>query len=324
MKILIVDEDGLIPVMTYGGTQRVIWSLGKELVRMGHQVSFLVRKGSRCDFARIIERDKSKTIVQQIPSDVDVVHFNSSVPEGLTKPYVATVHWSDKANLDINSIFISAHHAKRFGSDIFIYNGLDWDEYGDVNLSNRREYFHFLGKAAWRVKNVKGAIDVVKSIPGAKLKVLGGYRFNFKMGWRFTFHPRIHFYGMVGGSQKNALLQGSKGLIFPVKWHEPFGLALIESLFFGTPVFGTPYGSLQELILPEVGFLTNSRKEMIDHIQNKTYSAKICHEYARDLFNSRIMAEKYLEKYHIVASGHTINKSMPKSIADTVKPIWLD
>ncbi|MEF9931013.1 MAG: glycosyltransferase, partial [Bacteroidales bacterium] len=53
---------------------------------------------------------------------------------------------------------------------------------------------------------------------------------------------------MIGGEQKLNILKESKGLIFPVIWNEPFGLAITESLYCGAPVFGTPYGSLPELI----------------------------------------------------------------------------
>ena len=206
------------------------------------------------------------------------------------------------------AIFVSRNHASRFGSDSYVYNGMDWDDYGDVDFSRSRDYFHFLGKAAWRVKNVKGAIDVVRAIPGARLKVLGGHRFNFKMGLRLTFSPRISFKGMVGGERKSSLLNGSRGLIFPVLWDEPFGLAITESLYFGAPVFGTPYGSLPELVNGDVGFLTDSESEMVAHIANDYhYSQRLCHDYAVDKFNSRVMAERYLEKYEQVLNGHALN-----------------
>ena len=37
-------------------------------------------------------------------------------------------------------------------------------------------------------------------------------------------------------SEKGEILNSSKGLVFPVLWHEPFGLAIIESLYYGCPV----------------------------------------------------------------------------------------
>ena len=77
-------------------------------------------------------------------------------------------------NLERNAVFVSRNHAARYGSTSFVYNGLDWDDYGPVDFRTPRKDFHFLGKAAWSVKNVKGAIDVVKALPGEHIHILGG------------------------------------------------------------------------------------------------------------------------------------------------------
>ena len=61
MRILLVNT-GLIPVQLYGGTQRVVWGLGKELVKLGHEVTYLVKKGSYSDFASVIYIDESLNV----------------------------------------------------------------------------------------------------------------------------------------------------------------------------------------------------------------------------------------------------------------------
>lgn len=120
------------------------------------------------------------------------------------------------------------------------------------------------------------------------------------------------------------LLNGSKGLIFPVLWDEPFGIAITESLYFGAPVFGTPYGSLPELVNEEVGFLTNNQQELISHLTDSYhYVPKVCHEYAADNFNSRLMAIRYLEKYETVLNGGTLNKECPEEIAAARSYKWI-
>ncbi|MEQ8425297.1 MAG: glycosyltransferase, partial [Cyclobacteriaceae bacterium] len=230
---------------------------------------------------------------------------------------VVTMHVNvnDDRDLNRNAIFVSRNHASRFGSDSFVYNGLDWDDYGKPELSGERSYFHFLGKAAWRLKNVKGAIDAIKLTKSEKLRVLGGYRLNIKMGFRLTLSRRVKFFGMVGGEEKKQLLKHSKGLIFPVRWHEPFGLAIIESLYFGCPVFGTPYGSLPELVSNDVGFLTDNAHQLAGALENwEAYSKQRCHEYAVEEFNSKKMAESYLTKYEKVLNGEKLNDTSPKLI----------
>ena len=315
MHVLIV-HNGILPVLRYGGTERVLWYLGKELATMGHRVSLLVKRGSSCDFGEVRFINPALPLSSQIPETVDVVHFNNSPPaEAIDKPYIVTMHGNrnDEAEFHPNTVFVSKNHAERYGSNSFVYNGLDWDDYGQPDWNTARNYFHFLGNAAWRVKNIQGAIKVATSVQNEKLYVLGGYRLNLKMGFRLTLHPRVRFFGMVGGQRKLSLLMHSKGLIFPVRWHEPFGLALIESLYFGCPVLGTPYGSLPEIVHSEVGFLSASSHELAQALKDiKQYSPKHCHEYARDCFNSKVMALAYLEKYNTVLNGKDLNSAPPK------------
>ncbi len=316
MRVLIV-HCGTIPVLSYGGIERVIWGLGKELVKLGHHVTYLVEPGSTCDFAPVIFLDKNKSVPSQIKGEYDVVHlsFQPEDIQDLKIPYVITFHGNlnDFAEFDRNTIFISRNHAERFQSNTYIYNGLDWNDYTPPDFSLKRTHFHFLGNAAWRVKNVAGAIDVIKSTGTERLQVLGGYRFNLKMGFRFTLSSRISFAGMVGGEMKFRLMNQSKGLIFPVLWHEPFGLAIIESLYYGCPVFGTTYGSLPELVKSDVGFLSNRSAELTQAVLGASgFSAKRCHEYARDEFNSRKMTAEYVKKYEKAMASEPLNPTPPK------------
>lgn len=314
MKICIVFA-GKLPVYAYGGTQRVLWYLGQELTRRGHSVTYLAGKGSYSDFARVLVYDPSQPVASQIPRDTDITHLNVIPEEGFDLPYIFNMQGNrrDFKPLPLNSIFVSRNHASRFGSDSFVYNGMDWDDYGPVQIDRPRSFFHFLAKAAWSVKNLKGAVQVIRGTPSETLTVLGGYRVSFNMGFQLTLSRRVRFKGMVGGGEKVSLLQQSKGLLFPVRWHEPFGIAITESLYFGCPVFGTPYGSLTELVTPDVGFLSTKTHELSEAITNvNRYSRQRCHEYARDLFNARIMTDRYIDKYEQVLNGASLNNERPR------------
>ena len=87
MHVLLVNHSP-IPVFAYGGTERVIWDLAKCLVEKGHQVSFLVPKGSSCPFAQVIELDPDLTLQQQIPAMylylliVDITHQYKQIKNG--------------------------------------------------------------------------------------------------------------------------------------------------------------------------------------------------------------------------------------------------
>ena len=315
LHILIIYS-GKIPTPKYGGTSRDIWYLGKELIKMGHRITFLVAQGSHCDFAKIIPLNPELSLASQIPEDVDLIHSHIPIWEPLPKPYMITLHGnsSDEREHDINTTFISRDHAARFGSQVYVYNGLGLEEYGKPQLDNPRKYLHFLGKAAWRVKNLKGCMNIARAA-GHPLRVLGGYRVNLKMGIRITLDPRISFEGMVGGETKNRLINGSKALLFPVRWNEPMGLAVVESLYFGCPVFGTPYGALPELVSSEFGFLSNKKSELVDALKHvEEYDRKKCHEYICDNFASIHMAKNFLPLYEKALNGEPLNPKAPKLI----------
>jgi len=320
MKILIVNNTK-IPAIKYGGTERVIWGLGKALHAMGHEVHYLVAEGSTCPFAKVHVYDPNKKVGEQIPANIDVVHLNFQ-PDGLlNKPYITTFHGNINSvfTFDINTVFISANQASRYNGSHYVYNGLDWDEYGKPTLDNSRHYFHFLGDAAWSIKNVKGAIAITQKAR-ERLYVLGGNRISFNMGFKFFPQLNARFKGMVGGAEKAGYLQGSKGMVFPVLWHEPFGLAIIESMYYGCPVFGTPYGSLPELIQPGTGFTSNSTAALVDAVKNSSsYSRLTCHNYAATLFNARTMAENYVLMYEKVLNGQTIHEQPPYLAAENIQ-----
>lgn len=324
MHILLVNH-APIPVFAYGGTERVVWDLGKHLVAMGHRVSYLVPEGSRCDFAQVLPLQPQQSWDEQIPKDVDITHFQFDPHSLPSTPYVVTEHANARhpKPLPLNTVFLSQNHAERYGSTQYVYNGLDWDAYGAVDFNRARSRFHFLGKAAWSVKNVKGAIAVAKRA-GIDLDVLGGKRFNLKGGFRLTLSPRAHFHGMVGGEQKFSLLNGSRGLILPVRWHEPFGLAIIESLYFGCPVFSTPYGALPELIGEEYGVLADNAQALAEAIHTRQFDARACHAYVKQRFHARAMAQAYVQVYERVLAGDPLNTEPPLMQGQARKLPWSD
>jgi glycosyltransferase involved in cell wall biosynthesis len=321
MHILIV-ADCVIPVVKYGGIERMIWWLGKNLTQRGHTVSYIVRKGSSCPFAKMYELRKDIPFQQQIPPGIDLVHYNGYADGNITTPFVVTEHGNmndTSIKFHPNSVFVSQNHAQRFGSSTFVYNGLDFDDYENPDFNKKRSYAHFLADASWKVKNVTGAIKIAKKAH-EKLAVLGGVRFNFNMGIRITLDTHVQFYGKVGGHEKMQLLNGSKALIFPVLWHEPFGIAIIESMYYGCPVLGTPYGSLLELVNSEVGFLSNSYNQLANALKNiGQFNAKHCHDYVVEHFSAKEMTEKYIRLYEKVLNGEQLNSKAPQLIEASPK-----
>ena len=321
MKVLIVNNTK-IPALKYGGTERDIWGEGKELVKMGHQVTYLVAKGSSCPFAKILIYNPLQELDLQIPDKTDVVHIHFPLREPLrAKPYLVSVHGNGKPNeqFDRNTIFVSKNHAERHGSKEFVYNGLDLElpDYGEVSFREKREHLLFLARTSRKEKNLKGCIELAK-IRNEKLAVLGGHG--------FSFDSRISYKGIVGGAKKKGFLNKSKALLFPVLWYEPMGLAIIESLYFGAPVFGTRYGSLPELVSSDFGFLSNSKSDLAEALKHiGSYDARKCHEYVADNFTARHMTENYLKYFEKVLNGEILNPTKPQAGSEIIPQVlaWL-
>ena len=306
MNILIV-HDNVIPATLYGGVERVIWWLGKELCRRGHIVTYLVPPGSSCPFAKVLVYDPQKPLNEQIPNDVDLVHLNFQTKEQLKKPYLIThqanFHPDEKFN--INTVFVSRNHAERNKSECFVYNGIDIEDYGPVDFNAQRRHLLFLGYAKRPEKNLKDCLYIARKTNNI-LAIAGR-----KSRW-FRWRPWALYKGFVGGEEKNRIIQGSKALLFPVRWHEPFGIAITESLYFGCPVFGSTYGSLPELIHPDLGVVSLHRKVLIQAVKDlPRFSRKRCHEYVCDQLTSKHMTDNYIKLYQKVLSGQTVNPVPP-------------
>lgn len=334
MKITLVC-DSVMPVSSYDDKERVVWWLGKELVRQGHEVSLLVRKGSTCDFANILIYNDKKPLDGQIPADTDLVHFHDEPRQECSKPYLITQHDNSlKARqFDRNTVFVSDSQARLHGGSVFVYHGVDFSEYATPELGAKRMWFHFLGNASKRGRNVRGAIDLAAQVD-ARLHVIGGSRVNFRQGLRIPLSPSARFHGTLSPDGRDALLNASKGMIFPVLWQEPFSLGVVESLYFGCPIFGTPFGAMPELLgkktgtkntgigtvdafYADYGCLSLKKAELLEALKNAgDFDRAKCHEYAQETFSSQRMAEGYLKLYEQVLNGQPLHETAPELAAD--------
>ncbi len=121
-------------------------------------------------------------------------------------------------------------------------------------------------------------------------------------------HPLVEFIGEVSDREKGELLSNALGLLFPIDWPEPFGLAMAEALACGTPVIARAVGSAPELIHHgRTGFLCADIDEMVAacHRLSELDRAE-CRRTAEERFSARAMAEGYLRVYRILTQNPSI------------------
>lgn len=305
---VVVASHHRLPVDGYGGPQRVVVALVRGLVHLGHRVTLLAQPGSKVPEAALVEvpprklRDPSVDLTPFLPSDADILHAHFLLKRAPALPFVQTLHANLKPNSPAppNTVFLSRDHARRHGSETFVYNGLDPAEF---YFRKRKEAWDlFLG----RLHSAKGyhwAVEAAKRT-GRKLIVAGG--------WRPSFTGAIKYVGEVDGGRKAALLARARCLWNPALWDEPFGLTTIEALLSGTPVLGTRRGALPEVLTAEVGALCDTLEEMIaaSHAIG-TRSPEACRAHAERYFTHLVMAEEYVRVYRGFLSTGTLPAGRP-------------
>lgn len=300
-----------LPVAGYGGIERILFWHMVELVRMGHQAILIGHPESKVsqwgiELIPYLNNDPA-TWEKCVPKDADIIHLNFNSQYRGDIPTIATVHGNGQVGEIFikNSVFVSKKHAEIHGSTQFVHNAIDLKEYPFEATQKNWDQFLFLAKASWRVKNLTMAAQACRQNK-KHLHVAGG------RWWGLSRY--IHNHGIVDSDKKMQIIRASDALIFPVRWHEPFGIAVIEAMSQGLPVIGSPFGSLPELITKETGFIVQNYDELVKKLKNpeKIFNSAVIRNYVEEHFAIHGHAEKYLALYEKVRSGLSLNQKEPR------------
>ena len=308
MKICLVCDTRL-PATKYGGTERVVEWLAREFCNMGHTVALVAPTGTFLQGVRLIPADTYEQALRAIPRDADIVHFHSwPPPSDFELPWLYTLHGNtdDVSQLPKNTVFISANHAERHQGKLFVYNGVNPEEF--VFREQKTDYLLFLALIRRKVKGAERAIKLARRY-GMSTVFAGGSRLDLiKAGGLWdSFHPLITFVGKVSGKEKAEYFANAKAFLFPIDWEEPFGLVLIESLLSGTPVVATPRGSVPELVTSDVGALFTDDDMFPDALEKAlSCSPQHCRDWAMTHYSSVVCASNYVVLYERLVSGENV------------------
>jgi glycosyltransferase involved in cell wall biosynthesis len=119
---------------------------------------------------------------------------------------------------------------------------------------------------------------------------------------------RVRWVGTVSGRARDDLIATARASLFPLRWEEPGGTAVVESLALGTPVVATARGCLPELITHgDTGLLTTDENSLGDLVALAgTIDPARCRAEAADRFTPAVMARRYLELYERVLTGASV------------------
>ena len=310
MKIVHISiSNNLVPPEGYGGTERVIHWLAKTQLEMGHEVHVVAPEASKTK-AKIIpiplwcsEEEAYKVSYQNILDlKPDVVHdhtFSQLFRLRHSEQIAVSTHHNERFQPVSNTIYPTRADAESNGSSVFVYHGLDLDEY---SFNEKKEsYLLFLGAIHPR-KNVEMAIKVAKWLD-MPLIIVGPVRHPgyFCKKVRKKLNDKITYHGEAMGEIKNHLLKNAKALLYLSSW-ESFGLSVIEAMVAGTPVITSNIPPFHETVEQGVtGFICDSKKDFLQAAERlPSIKPSACHERVVKIFNKEIMAEGYQKLYEQV------------------------
>lgn len=306
-----------VPPKDYGGTERIVSYVTEELVKRGHDVTLFATENSqtkaklvspvKSDLTKLIESycdpnfNAINTFVNacvfQKANDFDIIHshsyyFSYFFCDLVKIPVIHTLHNQlpraretenelMRQYKNLNYISISNEFRTHFDLNYIdtVYHGIDL-KYFPFNKTGG-DYLFWIGRAS-KNKGEDDAIETAK-ITGKKLFLGASIRKDteeyFEKFIKPNLNDKIKLISNITFEETHKYYGGSKAFIFPVKWKEPFGLIMIESMACGSPVIAYSRGSVAEIIKDGVtGYLVNPSDEEKtgDWIIKKTGITGLC------------------------------------------------
>jgi glycosyltransferase involved in cell wall biosynthesis len=338
-----------VPPALYGGTERVVFWLTEELIRLGHDVTLFAsgdslttarlvpacKKALRLDAECVDQLAHHMVMLDQVFSEkekfdlihfhIDYLHFPMSRHNKV--PQVTTLH----GRLDLPDLVPLYRHFRNMPvisiSDAqreplpranwqgTVYHGFPRETFSVGDGSGG--YLAFLGRVSPE-KGLDHAIEIAKRA-GMPLKIAAKIDRVDVVYFENVIkplldHPLIDFIGEIGYPEKNAFLGEAAALLFPVNWREPFGLAMIEAMACGTPVIAYPRGSVPEIMKEGVtGFLVPDLESAVRAVRRVGgIDRKKCRRNFEQHFDAQRMAQDYLNIYQRLARA----KSSSSTVSD--------
>lgn len=326
-----------VPPPRYGGTEQVVGSLARGLLEAGQDVVLFTTGDSTCEVPIAYAyptalRDRMGATVPEFfqaleaydaLKECQIIHDHTIaglfVAAHLGRAHViATSHSPFTPELiriygaidrEISIVAIShdqASQAPELHISRVIHHGLDPDEF-ELGPGGGG-YLLFLGRMS-PDKGVHIAARVARAagrrlIIAAKMEEPSEERY-FDEQVKPLLGDEVIYVGEVDRTQKKDLLAKTEGLVNPIRWHEPFGLVMVEALASGAPVIAFSQGAAPEIVDDGVtGFLCHSEAGMVDALARLHHlDRRECRRRFEGHFTVQNMVEKHLDLYEEVSKS---------------------
>lgn len=340
-----------LPPLKYGGTERVVYTLSEELVKRGHEVTVFATGDSKISgnlryyYKKALSQDpkyKSDPLIWlhsfyecfKNAGEFDIIHNHMQqiaifLSDFVKTPVLHTLHgdFYEGETSDIkrevlarfkNHNYVSISNAQRGGMPDLnyiqtVYNGINPAEFqlGEGGGG----YLAWMGRITPK-KGLETAIQISHelSIPlkiSAYIDPIDVEYFVKKIG-SIINGKNVEFLGELYGEEKTDFLKNAKALLFPITWHEPFGLVMVEAMVCGTPVIAFNRGSVSEVVTDGVnGFIVSDKEEMKNAVSAVgRINRKKCRESIIDKFTIENMTDGYEEAYKKVLESGIRNQEL--------------
>ena len=320
-----------VPPPLYGGIELIVDLLSRGLQDAGHDVILYTVGESTSPVPKrwILEKAEGVRIGMAVPElrhvvhaydaiqDVDIVHdhtvFGPLYSERFPQlPVVTTIHGPFNEELtdlyrivaDRVPVICVSHDQRAMAPTVpverVIHHGVDPAAFpvgpGDGG------YCLFLGRMAPE----KGAHRAVHACRQAGVPLLMAAK--MREPWERAYFEAevkpyltddIRYLGEVPHEEKLELLAHAMALVNPIRWHEPFGLVMIEAMACGTPVLAFPEGAAPEIVEDgKTGYLCADEAAIADAIgQVGSLDRAVCRAAVEGYFSVERMVAEHAELY---------------------------
>lgn len=322
-----------VPPPAYGGTENVLDTLARGLTQAGAEVLLYSTGDATCPVDRAWSFERAVGVggggpleeLRQVidayrtfhDAGVEVVHDHTlagplyagwfpdlpvvTTNHGPFDHHLATLYRAVSARVPV--IAISAHQASTAPAgtvSAVIHHGIDTDQ---VPVgAGEGGYALFLGRMH-PDKGVDLAIVAARAA-GMPLRIAAKMREPHEREYfEATVAPLlgngVEYLGEVSGADKLELLGSAACLLNPIRWAEPFGMVMIESLACGTPVVATRSGSVPEIVIDgETGFVCSNPADLAGALRRVSdLERRRCRAAAEARFSASRLAADHLRVY---------------------------